>query len=273
MKSKKTCAILYICTGRYNIFWNDFYQSAEKYFLPDTQKHYLVFSNSFEFVEPTNDRIHLFFQEQLDWPMPTLLRFKMFSKVVDQLLDFDYVFFFNANMLFLDTVNLDILPSKEQGLLVVKHPGFYDKNRSEFTYESNPMSKAFISQDQGFHYFMGGFNGGISSNYCEMILTLSKNIEEDLGQEIIAIWHDESHLNHYMLDKNPKILSPAYGYPEGWDLPFERKVLIRDKSKLGGHDYLRNLANDKDRSSSLPLFKIRSYIAKISRHIYQFLRS
>ena len=26
--------ILYICTGKYDIFWEDFYKSCEKYFLP-----------------------------------------------------------------------------------------------------------------------------------------------------------------------------------------------------------------------------------------------
>lgn len=37
--------ILYIATGRYYVFWEDFYKSAEKYFLPNLEKQYFIFSD------------------------------------------------------------------------------------------------------------------------------------------------------------------------------------------------------------------------------------
>ena len=39
-------AVLYICTGKYDVFWKDFYISYEKYFLPDCEKHYYVFTDA-----------------------------------------------------------------------------------------------------------------------------------------------------------------------------------------------------------------------------------
>ena len=75
-----------------------------------------------------------------------------------------------------------------------------------------------------------------------MIKCLSKRINIDLENEIIAKWHDESHLNRYIYDYNKeryRILSPAYLYPEGWNIPFEEIITVRDKNKLGGHQYLR----------------------------------
>ena len=39
-------AILYICTGKYNIFWKDFYTSCEKNFIPNSEKHYFVFTDA-----------------------------------------------------------------------------------------------------------------------------------------------------------------------------------------------------------------------------------
>ena len=39
-------AILYIATGRYITFWNDFFKSAEKYFITQATKHYFVFTDS-----------------------------------------------------------------------------------------------------------------------------------------------------------------------------------------------------------------------------------
>ena len=34
-------AVLYIATGKYTVFWPEFYESAEKYLLKDCEVHYL----------------------------------------------------------------------------------------------------------------------------------------------------------------------------------------------------------------------------------------
>ena len=53
-----------------------------------------------------------------------------------------------------------------------------------------------------------------------------------MAKGVIALWHDESQLNRYIIGRDDvKILPPCYGYPEGWDLPYEPVMLIRDKSK------------------------------------------
>ena len=50
MKTKRV-AILYICTGKYNIFFADFYRSAEEYLLTDKQykKEYFVWTDDMSF--------------------------------------------------------------------------------------------------------------------------------------------------------------------------------------------------------------------------------
>ena len=49
---------------------------------------------------------------------------------------------------------------------------------------------------------------------------------------MVAVWHDESHLNRYIIGREDvKVLPPCYGFPEGWDLPYEPTMLLRDKSK------------------------------------------
>ena len=39
--------ILYICTGKYIVFWEEFYKSCQKYFLSDSEcvKQYYVFTD------------------------------------------------------------------------------------------------------------------------------------------------------------------------------------------------------------------------------------
>jgi len=233
-------ALLYICTGAYDIFWKDFYSSAERYFISDAERHYYVFTDSHK-IEGS-ERVHIRFQEPLAWPYPTLYRFKIFNTIADELKHFDYVFFTNANLLFKKEIGTEILPVDE-GLCVTLHPGYYSETDPlKLPLERNPDSLAYVGFNEGRHYFMGGFNGGRGADFMAMSRQLETNIDRDERNGIIAVWHDESHLNKYLLNRHPKILDPSFGYPDGWDLPFEPSVIIRDKNHFGGHDRLRNLA-------------------------------
>lgn len=248
-------AILYICTGKYDIFWEDFYKTSEKYFLNNSKKQYFVFTDVEYIYNEEDKNIHKIYQESLGWPYNTLMRFNMFKKIEDRLKEFDYIFFLNANMLFVQTVGEEILPIEED-LLVVKHPGFYDKSSSDFTYDRNVNSLAYIPYGEGEYYIAGGFNGGKSSQFIKLINELDENIQNDLDNDVIALWHDESHINKYILDKNYKILDPGYIYPEGWNLPFEKKIIVRDKNKWGGHAGLRGIEESKKyRGSVIHLLK------------------
>ena len=82
---------------------------------------------------------------------------------------------------------------------------------------------------------------------------LQNNIDKDLENNIIALWHDESHINRYLVDlkhqnEKPLILPANFTWPEDEKLqkiyPFlqenkEYKMIILDKDKFGGKDYLR----------------------------------
>jgi hypothetical protein len=60
---------------------------------------------------------------------------------------------------------------------------------------------------------------------------IRENIDTDLQKDIIAIWHDESHLNRYLISNQQltKTLLPSYCYPESWNLPYPKKILALDK--------------------------------------------
>jgi hypothetical protein len=243
---EKTIAVLYICTGNYVIFWDNFHKSFSKHFLPGYKKHYFVFTDQEDLIVKTEENISIIYQKKLGWPYDTLFRFHMFYSIDEQLKKFDYIFFFNANMICLEDINDSILPNNKEQFVVVTHPGFFNKDRSLFTYESNPLSTAYIPEEKGSHYFMGGFNGGIGKFYRALIKNLKENIDFDLKKnKLIAIWHDESHLNKYMLERTPKVLSPAYGYPEGVELPFDKKIIILDKNRFGGHNAMRGIKKSK----------------------------
>ena len=99
-------AILYIGIGGYKVFWKDFYSSCERYFLPNIVKEYFFFTDQLDELKPAN--VKEYFQEDLGWPGNTLYRFKMFLKYKEELAVFDFIYFFNGNTLFLDTIMFSI---------------------------------------------------------------------------------------------------------------------------------------------------------------------
>jgi hypothetical protein len=254
--------ILYMCAGKYLIFWKSFYESSEKYFFTNQKKTYFVFTDAKKIDFQDNDNVVKIYQKDLGWPDISMMRFKMFTLQQQILKKTDYLFFCNANLLFVDFVGDEILPVKE-GLLVLKHPGFWNLPREKFTYDTNPACSAYIAPHEGEHYFIGAFNGGKTENFLQMSQILADNIDNDLLKGIIALWFDESHLNKYVIDKPVKILDPSYGYAEGWDLPFKPKIVILDKGKILNVNKLKGVKEKESAKKTLKR-KINS-IAKFFR--------
>ena len=224
-------AILYICTGQYDVFWKDFFISYEKRFLSKCEKHYYVFTDSKNLYRRDHERVHVVFQKSLGWPNNTLMRYHMFDRIKEDLYQYDQIFFMNANCLCVDDITEEEF-CVPHGLLVVQHPGFFDKPRRMFTYDHNPRSTAYISDTEGQFYICGGINGGKAEDYLNAIGIMKDNIDIDINNHVVALWHDESHINRYIIDHSDyTMLSPSYCCPEGWDIPFLPKILVRDKTK------------------------------------------
>lgn len=204
-------AMLYICTGNYSRFWKEFYESSQKYFLEGIDKHYFVFSDDESIQE--NDHIKVFHTKYKGYPWDTLYRFEMFWPLRDQLIEFDYVYFFNANLVFVDKIGNEFLPDvSKANLVALVHPSFYNKPSRFFPYERNKKSMAYIPNlKREYTYFMGSLNGGTSTAYLDLIKRCMENIREDKKNGIIAKVLDESHLNRYLFDNKAIGLSPSYG--------------------------------------------------------------
>lgn len=245
----KKIAVLYIATGKYITFWENFYKQTEKYFLPRHEKTYFLFTDHDNLIVPKNViKVH---QDQLAWPYVTFKRFHFFEGVEDELKKFDYIYFLNGTLLPTKEIHEEIFPTQEQEIMLTLHPGFWKSNNDRFTYDRNPKSKAYIPHGQGVHYFMGGFNGGTSAGFLKLIKTCREWSDIDMQNNQMPVWHDESMLNSYVQNKfmregrRPLILFPEYAIPEdsgGWGLdelyPFEKMIII-NKNRHGGHEFLR----------------------------------
>lgn len=227
-------AILFICTGRYNQFFEGFYNSCEEYFLKGkADKKYFVWSDNDEIGEG-KDNVRVIHKECAGFPADSLFRFEMYLQAEEELKLYDYIYFFNANAAFLRPVDDEILPD-ETGLAMGvwggkearRHPMFY-------AYERNRKSLAYIPPfGKNYLNFMGGLNGGRSKEYLEMCRTLAKNIRDDYNRGIIAIAHDQSHINAYLRVHPCKVISPEYCWPEEWEPEgFEPKIIFREKTHI-----------------------------------------
>lgn len=250
--STPSVAILYIATGRYTVFWEYFYQSAEKFLLPDCDKHYILFTDNTELLSQQDhySNVTMIEQEALEWPYITLMRYDIFLKSSNLFTGFDYTFFFNGNTEFLAYIYKDdLLPLKRQeNLTFYLQPHIFHKRRDKFPYERNIDSKAYIPYGKGSFYFAGGIVGGNTKNFLDMCDILNKNAKIDLENNIIAKWHDESHLNKFALDRDDiKVLPPYFTKGENEYWKKTSKLMFSDKThyRFGGHAYLRSETNEK----------------------------
>ena len=238
-------AILYIAVGKYTVFWEKFYKSFEEKFIKECDKEYFIFTDDTSFFDSCDKKLHIIEQENLGWPGNTLYRFRMFLTQKDKLKEFDYVFFMNANVECAENVGIEFLPVEED-LLVVQHPGFYNESKYRFPYDRNKKSTAYIPYGEGKVYVCGGINGGKSLPFLEMCEILNRRIDDDFDRGIIALWHDESQINKYILEnENYKLLSPKYCFQESSENPFPPVLFVRDKAKYFDVVKVKNVNSKK----------------------------
>lgn len=223
-------ALISINIGRYIDFWEDFYKSAKKNFLPDHVRHFFVFTDHEQILYQQRKDVSVIHQEDLGWPENTLMRYEMFCKISKELKSYDYVFFANANLLFIKPVGNEILPCGNEKLVFVQREASCIRKEPKLPYERNPLSTAYVKPGESMLYVRGGFNGGCTEAFLEMSRTLCDNIQKDKEKGITAVWHDESHLTRYAIGRTDiKILPPGYLYPQGLVMPYEKMILIRSK--------------------------------------------
>lgn len=213
--------LLIMATGKYIRFVDPLIKSAEKHFCANHNVTYFVFTDG---TMPPADNVVCFHQARLGWPYDTMMRYHAYAAHADELAKQDYLFACDADMLFVNTVGDEILGER----VATIHPGYY---QSRGTYETNPISTAYIPGNQGTHYFAGGFYGASSKEFIKILNTNIANIDKDMQKGYVAVWHDESHWNRYCIDHPPTvILTPSYCFPEGWPIPFKPRLIALNKN-------------------------------------------
>lgn len=217
-------AVLYICTGKYFTFLESFFNYAEKNLFPGSEKRYFVFTekgrkcilkdrfpDKIELVEMANE-------DATKWPLVTLMRYKFFHCCESELMKYDYCIFCNANLYWINEVSEEmLLPKKGSNKIRFQWHPYYTtvSTPQELPYDRTEGSTARVGYDEGRYYIAGGLLAGETKPFLDMSKDLEKKIDEDFNKGIIAKFHDESHINRWIIDNPDKfeLLPPPFMWP------------------------------------------------------------
>lgn len=245
---KKKVAFCWICLGQpYWQYAQPMIDGAKQFFLPGHDVDYFLWSDmpaqkspirKKEEKNPYSDGFNDAIDQQSNmavgatlfptayepWPAPTLMRYHLFLQQEELLKDYDYVFYCDVDMKFVNVVGDEILGT---GLTAAPHPGYYLPKEVWPPYEPNKDSTAFIPRpglviSEGGKprfmpmYFAGGFQGGVTSKWFEAMKAMKELVDKDMAQGYTAIWNDETYWNKYLADtpKDLIFLTPSYIYPD-----------------------------------------------------------
>ncbi len=216
-------AISFIATGSYLNYLPKWYEYLDKNFLPGVEKTILVFTDGE--LDETPDNIKIYNIEHKEWPYITLERFNILLEAKDEIEKYDWFVFLDADTLVVSEVTADEFFDESKSYIGVHHPCHYLKlpphDKYPGSFEINPKSRASIENNSNFSvYYQGCLWGGKVPVILEMIEELDRRTREDLEEDIIAIWHDESHLNKFYLEvaDEVNILSPSYAFPNDFSM-------------------------------------------------------
>ena len=233
-------AISFLGTGKYLDFLPKYYENIEKYFLPNSEKTILAFTDGE--LDGTPENLKVFSQKHLDWPYITLKRFEIINKAREIINDHDWFVFIDGDALVVDRIE-DEEFFTDKPLFGVHHPCHYLKmpphNQYPGAYEITENCNAAVDLEkyQPKVYYQGCFWGGKVPEVCAMIDELEYRVGDDLHRNVVALWHDESHLNKYFIE-NPDLVhtyGPEYAFPEVFkdQCTFKPKIvhLAKDNSE------------------------------------------
>ena len=193
-------------------------ESAKKFFLKGHQVDFICWSDSTEIKD-----VKIIPTEPMEWPFPTLYRYSLFLREEELLKEYDFIFYIDADELFVSRVGEEILGD----LVAVQHPMYALRKEYIPPYEPSEKSTAYIPRPgrvitengkKRFEplYFAGGLQGGRTQNFIAAMKAMKEMIDKDFTENNhIPIWNDESTLNAYFFKNPPTIvLSPSYCYPD-----------------------------------------------------------
>jgi histo-blood group ABO system transferase len=213
--------------------------SASDQFLPNNKVVFHVFTDQEQKIEEfriRNPKIQVIIHPipSYGWPEATLLRYRIYEEHFAKLTE-DILMHLDADMLITASAEhifekLDFL----DGLHFVSHPGYWRPKglpRTMFylvnptfmlrdlklfleygglgTWEKRRKSTAYVPRRKRDKYACGGIWFGSNEPFKSFVRNMSRNVDQDLQNGVIAKWHDESHLNRWVSEGSYILVTPS----------------------------------------------------------------
>ena len=173
--------------------------------------------------------------ESMPWPLPTLMRYEYISRIAE-FLKSENILYIDSDMIFHPDFDYEMEKAlREYSVNLVVHPGYWRPHYASFlrvnlmsmkmllsdfyrklkfgglgAWETCRKSTAYVKRRDRNVYVCGGVWFGERVQMMKMVNLLKLKTEVDLRNRIIAKWHDESHLNNWLVSHGANLLNPSF---------------------------------------------------------------
>lgn len=196
-----TIGVLLISTWKYNRFIDNTIAGIRKHFFSKSGGVKIFLHTDSAAAHDADVKIYL---PHKPWPEMALNRFKIFLDHQDKY-DVDHLFYLDIDVDVVGAIDEEAL----HDFAAVAHYGYIG---TRGTPETNPESAACIYPNENLTYVCSGFFGGKKQRIIAAAKEIQKTIEKDLQKNIIAVWHDESHFNRYVVSHASEIVILDHKY-------------------------------------------------------------
>lgn len=253
-----------IATNRYLEYWKNCISSFQKNVSSLERVHFYLFTDmcndaehwAREHLGP--GKVEVIEIGPLVWPEATLLRYQI---ILDNSAQYQ-----EGILMYLDSdmeVVSDFISGIEKNLRVgemsfAPHPGYFLQNgyrglvqvlfspkqlirriisflfnqQGIGAWENNRNSLAYLDRRKRKTYAHGAIWFGPKQIFLEMCRELKARTNADLEKGIIAIWHDESHLNWYIGNRKSHQLSTRFSWHSKYSKWLEVKPFIKSRENI-----------------------------------------
>ena len=243
---KLSVAFVTIATNKYVWYWKNLIDSADLNLNTNVDYVFHVFTDQPDFCKEVEDtlrniKVKIHSIRPMNWSEATLLRYETINRARQQIRE-DIVVHIDADSLISENLSpIFINRDWKNGLAFVSHPGFWRPkglNLAKFyfsnidflikdlyklikvgglgTWDSNPVSTAYVARSKRKNYVCGGVWMGERDSLFQMIQELSKQTRANADRGIQAKWFDESHLNNWVALNENSLLAPNFCFAQGY---------------------------------------------------------
>jgi hypothetical protein len=199
----KKVAICLVATGRYAQFIDPLVHSVRQRFLKPHSLHFFLFTDQKAEFE-TYPHFSVYEIERRGFPYDSLYRYRFMLLAENELSDYDFMFYMDADYYVTNAVRDLLLTDKP--ILATRHlhmlhvpsgstPGL--KGTPDI---SGKSTASFSPTETMTAYVCGGFQGGRVAAFLQACRTMNDMIQTDEAHGIMPLWHDESIFNRYIQD-------------------------------------------------------------------------